>query len=333
MRRDMFTRLRAAVALGALLAAGAGQAEAKTKPGAKVTRVAKKAKKKVARRVVVRAPVVAAPTIYAPPAPPAPPPPIEDVADYRWIDDAEALANAFGESPPDFSFRFGADEDWAWQARDGHMMIVEPVADQRRSYFYTPGADYAFLIRDGYFSYGFTGDGLAVVYDGDGRLVPWRPDDMRSVSARRLFERGVALRRAARERRVGPTPSWADQGGFWATLLFDFGREREIGGWRRYRDLHRDDRHDDHRARDRRHDDERRERDERRRHGGDGAGHGGPTGPGAPPPGTWHDDRPGAHPGDRPGAPRPGWPERPRQVATSWASPPPPVPSCPSGSF
>ncbi|MDH7975794.1 hypothetical protein QH494_26725, partial [Sphingomonas sp. AR_OL41] len=199
----MFTRLRAAVALGALLAAGfAGQAEAKAKP--KVTKVAKKAKKKVVKRTVVRAPVTPAPVIYVPAPPPAPPPPppaaIEDIGDYRWIDDADALANAFGESPPDFSFRFASngtwDTDWAWQARDGHMMIVEPIADQRRSYFYAPGADYPFLIRDGYFSYGFDGDGLVVVYDDNGRAVPWRRDDMRSVSAGRLFARGIALRRA-----------------------------------------------------------------------------------------------------------------------------------------
>src|SRR3569623_2510308 len=262
MRRISFMRVRAALALGAILLVSHGaEAVAKARPKPKVHKVApKKAKKKVVKHVVVPVPVpvVAMPVAVPPPAPPAP---IEDVADYRWIDDADALAKALDGSAPDFTFRYGNDEDWAWQTSDGHMMLVEPVGDERREYYFGAGASYPFLIRDGYFSYGFTGDGLAVVYDADGRLSAWQPDDLRSVTARRLFERGIALRLAARERRGGGGASWALQGDFWTTLLFDFTRERNNGGWRRYRHTHRGD-HGDH---DRRYAD-----DWRRRHGGPG---------------------------------------------------------------
>src|SRR3569623_1721444 len=266
MRRISFMRVRAALALGAILLVSHGaEAVAKARPKPKVHKVAPKKAKKVVRHVVAPVPVAA--------PPPAPPAPVEDVADYRWIDDADALANALGGSAPDFTFRYGNDEDWAWQTSDGHMMLVEPVGDERREYYFGAGASYPFLIRDGYFSYGFTGDGLAVVYDADGRLSAWQPDDLRSVTARRLFERGIALRLAARERRGGSGGSWALQSDFWTTLLFDFTRERNNGGWRRYRHTHRGD-HGDH---DRRYDDE-----WRRRHGA-ATGHDGAPGRGGRP--------------------------------------------------
>ncbi|MDB5709411.1 MAG: hypothetical protein JWL96_1481, partial [Sphingomonas bacterium] len=198
MRHRVFMRLRAAVALGAILLVCHGAeavARAKSKP--KTHKVApKKAKKKVVARVVAPVPVVVAVPV-APPAPlPPPPPPADDAYLYRWIDEADALAGLFGGSAPDFSFRYDGGEDWAWRASDGHMMIVEPVGDQRREYYYVADSDRPFLVRDGYFSYGFTADRLAVVFDADGRAIAWEADGLRDLTARRLFQRGVALHRA-----------------------------------------------------------------------------------------------------------------------------------------
>ena len=112
MRRITFMRLRAAVALGAILLVSHGaEAVAKAKPKPKVHKVApKKPKKKVVTRAVVPVPMMSGFVVPVPPPPP-PAPAIEDIADYRWIDDADALANAFGGSPPDFTFRYGNDTD------------------------------------------------------------------------------------------------------------------------------------------------------------------------------------------------------------------------------
>jgi len=135
--------------------------------------------------VVVPPPVIAAeaqpvpaPLPVAPPvnaAPPSPPPapiaaPVIPAAAFYLIDQADSLAQALGDSPPDFTFRYDGIDCWAWVSRGGEVLIVEPGRDGVVQYYFDQGESAPYLIRDSDFAYGFDGPELVHVYDNSGRL-------------------------------------------------------------------------------------------------------------------------------------------------------------------
>lgn len=133
----------------------------------------------------------------------APPPAVgefgQDAADYAWIDRADALWDAIGQAPPDFTLASGdGDDQWVWVTADGYSVITEPVGrDGVRGYYFEPGATLPFLVRDVDTSYGFTGDRLAVVYGRDGRVSDAIPSPVERANAIGLLRRGAMLREAA----------------------------------------------------------------------------------------------------------------------------------------
>lgn len=313
--RDMATMTRwlAAVAALALVAGTTTGAEAATRTTVKAKAAKRTVRTRMVRRRVPRAAV----------AVPVPVPVVSSIpvigmpadrsmalryADYRWLDDADAMLGAIGESAPDVVFAEDRYARYAWIFRDRSVVIAEPLGpDARRWYFFEGDMTVPFLVRDVGQSFGFDRGRLAALYDRDGYLRDWQPGDRVEALAADLVDRGRQLWFAARTPR--PLPPRSQLSGW--SLQFRFGDDRgwrDNGGWRAYRDGFG---YDQRRA----HDDRfRREREDRAARGGGG----------------WNG---GAGTGYRPGQPAGGWTQPPRQGSPGRRPAPPiavqPVPRVP----
>ncbi len=284
-------------------------------------------------------PPLAVVAVVAPPPPMAVPPPIPappqiNPADYYWIDQADILAQAFGNSPPDFTFTCDGIDCWAWVSRDGEVLIVEPGRSGVEQYFFAAQQSAPYLVRDSYNAFAFSGRDLAVVYNSGGQVYPYAPSPRDRDVADALRERGRALYAASLRQRHwdrGSATAWI---GGYSSLGYDDGWNygwnpfwRELPGWGRYdRDRGRQHppRHlgDEHRDRD----DARRRYDEWHRHGAPGAPPptGNPvvtptdSGGAAPVPRPPRAPRPAPQPAPQPAqpaAPQPGWQPQPHPAA------------------
>ena len=241
---------------------------------------------------------------------------VADIDNYAWIDRADAMSQAIGDSPPDFAFSYDGREIWAWTLGDGSVLIAEQRADGPHSYYFDARADAPFLIRradtdardaaGADMSFGYLRGAIAVVYTSDGGVLRREQAQAYFASAAADWERGRKLRRAMQDRQSWRNISvslWFDFSPIW----YDWGRRWDAGRlrhpeWRRHHDRadwegwrHRYD--DEHRRREAQSD-----RFNRWRHG-DFQG----TAPGRyqAPPSDWRggrDHRPDGHdrPGDRP---------------------------------
>jgi hypothetical protein len=123
---------------------------------------------------------------------------------YGYADAAYAYDEALGDAPPDYGFDYEDTDPWAWQGYDGSTMYAEPIDDGYRYYYYRPGAEEPYFVRDPYYSYGFAGGMLAAVYALDGGLVPFADYGPRLGYASRYFSRGRDLYRFGRRARRRP---------------------------------------------------------------------------------------------------------------------------------
>lgn len=112
---------------------------------------------------------------------------------YGFADAAYANTEALGDAPPDYGFDYGDVEPWAWQSNDDSLVFAEPLDEGYRAYYYRPGATEPYFIRDPYYSYGFAGGLLAVVYAADGGIVPYVDYGPRLAFASRYYARGRDL--------------------------------------------------------------------------------------------------------------------------------------------
>jgi hypothetical protein len=160
--------------------------------------------------------------------------------DYDWIDRADAISETIGESPPDTSFVFEQGEPWAWTLEDGTMMIVEQLPDGPHGYYFEPGTDAPFLVRDPSMSFGFIDGAVAVVYGADGSALSQNEGRSWLGTAMRGYERGKRIKRAMvqrdRQRNVNVN-RWYDM----SYLLFDWWDDWDYGlsrnpVWRRHHD-------------------------------------------------------------------------------------------------
>ncbi len=162
----------------------------------------------------------ATPIAPAPPAsalPPAPRARIGRLADagerYAFADRADGMNSGFGDAPPDYAFDYGDGErPWVWRADDGSLRIAEPLPDGGyRYYYYDPGADMPYLVRDPDYSYGYDDGVLVVVYDRRGQVLT--PDDLnlRADLAGRFLARARAIYEASqrRQREAVAQAHWA----------------------------------------------------------------------------------------------------------------------------
>ncbi|GAA0295547.1 hypothetical protein GCM10009087_01620 [Sphingomonas oligophenolica] len=129
--------------------------------------------------------------------------------DYAYADDASGFADALGDAPPDYGFYYDDVEPWAWQGYDNSIEFVEPLSDGYRYYYYRPGADSPYFVRDPSYGYGYDGGRLAVVYGPDGSIIPDGDYGPRLDYASRYYARGRALYGASRERRPVIAANWA----------------------------------------------------------------------------------------------------------------------------
>ena len=142
------------------------------------------------------APIAPAPPVSA--LPPAPPLPVRHLANrqdgYAFADRAYALNDAFGDAPPDYGFDYGGTQPWVWRSDDNAMRVAEPLpGGGDRYYYYEPGADYPYLVRDPEYAYGFEDGQLVVIYDHEGRTLPDNDYETRRDYASRFFARGRGL--------------------------------------------------------------------------------------------------------------------------------------------
>lgn len=303
-------------------------------------------------------------------APPPPRTPIDGGAEpapddaYAYLDRAEALWAAIGQSPPDHSFDFDGGQPWAWETADGHWVVVEDRDAQMRSYYFAPGARDPFLVAEGGNRFAFAKGRLVYVYDAEGRPVDPDGADSDALTRRAdwLLDRGRALRAvlSRREWESVDSTSWIDTSPMlWSNIDIWFATRDIDPGWRRYRDSREAWLLREQLAAERRRREElaRRFR-EWREHGFQGPpppgvrpphgwpwggprpgkppvpgqpGQPGPGGPGGPPPGTSGPQPPN---GPRPTPPRgpwhPGWPAPGTEGAGGPPRVPPPPPPPPA---
>lgn len=119
-------------------------------------------------------------------------------AGYAPAERAYAFDRVTYRTAPSYGFRYGEDEPWAWRTADDYSMYAEPYDDGYRNYYYAPGADYPYFVRDDDYGYGYGPDGaLIAVYDSYGELLP--QDRLYAVAALA----GAYLVRASAIRRYG----------------------------------------------------------------------------------------------------------------------------------
>jgi hypothetical protein len=128
---------------------------------------------------------------------------------YAYADDAWGFADALGDAPPDYGFDYGDAQPWAWQGYDNSVAFVEPLDDGYRYYYYRPGADTPYFVRDPDYGYGYDNGQLAVVYDTHGGVVPYSDYGPRLDYASRYYARGRDLYQASRQRRPVIAANWA----------------------------------------------------------------------------------------------------------------------------
>ncbi|WP_342249563.1 hypothetical protein [Sphingomonas sp. OTU376] len=253
----------------------------------------------------------------------------QSAEDYQWIDRADALWDAIGDSPPDFAFPFEGAEPWAWQTTDGYTIIVEDAGEGGiRSYYFAPGARGPFLAVEPGMSFAYESGRLAMVYDADGEATPRGEFGDYDDAAGDLYDRALRLRDAMSGRDYRPVDAdvWIDT----SPLIFSFIQSWDIGrsrypGWARYHAR------SDAAAWRRRFDaEQRRRRDQalRFRHWRDGGFQG-------PPPGRFHrPDGPGRPGAGRPNQPGSGWSRPPgggRPGRPGWGGRPGTTPDAPGG--
>lgn len=152
---------------------------------------------------------------------------------YRYIDDADALLDAMGTSPPDHGFRFDGADCWAWVMTDGSTILAEPLGDDYRYYIFAPGDNYPFFVGDRTYAYGFDGRTLAAVYGDNGDLVD--PSDDIVDGAEWLSDRGFGMARVMQTPEPVYAGDWADSIGWFGAIELRLDTWRSRPGWIRYR--------------------------------------------------------------------------------------------------
>jgi hypothetical protein len=140
--------------------------------------------------------IAPAPTVSnLPPAPPVRVGRLSDPDDtYAYADEADAENDGFGDAPPDYGFDYGGTQPWVWYGDDRSERVGEPLpGGGYRYYYYQPGAQYPYLVRDPDYTYGYDSGVLVVVYDRYGEAMPAAAYDRRIDAASRILARATAL--------------------------------------------------------------------------------------------------------------------------------------------
>jgi hypothetical protein len=116
---------------------------------------------------------------------------------YPYAERAYGLDRAFYREPPDYGFAYADEQPWAWQAADDSLMFAEPYDDGYRAYYYEPGADYPYFVRDPNYGYALGQNGvLLALFDAAGALISGGNYDRYAPNARQYWSRGYDLHSA-----------------------------------------------------------------------------------------------------------------------------------------
>jgi len=130
---------------------------------------------------------------------------------YGYADAAYDYQTVLNDAPPDYYFDYDGVDPWVWEGYDQSVVFLEPVDDGYRYYYYRPGYDQPYFVRDPYYGYGYDNGQLAVVYDSYGAVVPYNDYGARLDYAGRYLARGRAMYDASRrnDRRAVSAANWA----------------------------------------------------------------------------------------------------------------------------
>jgi hypothetical protein len=191
------------------------------------------------------APIAPAPTANAlPAAPRARTGRLSDPSQrYAFADRAYAMNSGFGDAPPDYTFDYGGGErPWVWRGDDQSTRVAEPLpGGAYRYYYYEPGADTPYLVRDPDYSYGYDNGVLVVIYDRQGRIMPQDYLDRRADVAGRFLARALAIFEASQrdQREAVAEANWAARRDAIAADREQWAqRQAADQDWRTYHDQH-----------------------------------------------------------------------------------------------
>lgn len=118
---------------------------------------------------------------------------------YAWAERSYALDDQFYGVEPAYGFDYGGVQPYVWETADDWSMYAEPYQDDYRFYYYEPGGQYPYFVRDADYGYGYDDVGrLVVIYDLLGRVMPISFLRERDVVAGDYYRRAYALRTASR---------------------------------------------------------------------------------------------------------------------------------------
>lgn len=167
-----------------------------------------------------------------------------DATRYGYIDRANAMSRAFGDTPPDYTVDYQGSRPWVWRSDDGGYRVVEQLPAGQRSYFYARGEDSPFYITDPDGGYSFDNGALVGIYAVDGRPLDDSYAQQRSGYAERYYARARAIRQVAQssQRQAAYASDWqahrdrlAQQQQQWSEA-----RARDAE-WQSWHDQHRQD--------------------------------------------------------------------------------------------
>lgn len=126
----------------------------------------------------------------------------EPARGYQWAERAYGLQRTFYDVPPDYGFYYDELEPYVWETADDWALYVEPWGGDYRYYYYEPGADFPYFVRDYEYGYAFGPTGLLIaVFDIGGRYLSRDVVYRLAPVAGRYYARGRDLRRASHEAR------------------------------------------------------------------------------------------------------------------------------------
>ena len=194
---------------------------------------------------------LAPPLVNAPPAnalPSAPPVRIgrlRQASDrYAFSDRGYEMSDTFADAPPDYTFDYDGVRPWVWVSDDQYEQVVEPSPGGDRYYYYRPGDDQPFLVRDPDYSYGYEGGELVVVYDHDGRPLPDQYVEQRADLAGRYLARARSIYEASRRQQheAVAAANWRARSGAMDSERNQWGAaQNQDAGWRSYHTEHLQD--------------------------------------------------------------------------------------------
>lgn len=159
---------------------------------------------------------------------------------YAYLDRAYFLNDALAEAPPDWAFGYDDEIPWVWETDDGFYRVVEVLPYGDRYYYFEPGDDYPFLIRDPDYAYAYGEGDLVAIYDSDGALLP--PEDLMlhaPIAGRELARARQLFQSAQAERQPVALAAWSGRRGQVNSELAGWRKlEAHQTGWRSFHDAH-----------------------------------------------------------------------------------------------